>query len=121
MYLGNQGVSSEYLSFFFGPAIISCIQFEFTMTYSIFATRETFFLNLLRFTQQQLQPLKQQTFKQINQTSENIPIQKLSAQNNGRTKREAKTFRRNSMIYQILELAIVVKRHLVHTLICKYN
>ena len=43
MYLGNQGVSSEYLSFFFGPAIISCIQFEYTMTYSIFATRETFF------------------------------------------------------------------------------
>ena len=35
-YLGNHGVSSEYLSFFFCPAIILCVQlFEFMMTYSI--------------------------------------------------------------------------------------
>jgi hypothetical protein len=37
---GNHGVSSEYLSFFFHPAIISFVQFEIMMTYSIFATKE---------------------------------------------------------------------------------
>ena len=37
--LGYHRVSSEYLSFFFRPAGISCIQFEFMMTYSIFATK----------------------------------------------------------------------------------
>jgi hypothetical protein len=56
-------VPSEYLNFFFCPAIISCVQFEFMVTYSIFATRETIFLDLFTFTQQQLQPLQQQTFK----------------------------------------------------------
>jgi hypothetical protein len=39
-YSGNHGVSSEYLSFVFRPAIISCVQFEIMMTYSIFATKE---------------------------------------------------------------------------------
>ena len=63
LYLENHGVSSEYLNFFFRPAIISCVQLEFMMTYSIFATRETIFLDLFTFTQQQLQPLQQQTFK----------------------------------------------------------
>ena len=38
--LGNHGVSSEYLSLVFRPAIISCVQFEIMMTYSIFATKE---------------------------------------------------------------------------------
>ena len=39
-YSGNHGVSSEYLSFDFRPAIISWVQFEIMMTYSIFATKE---------------------------------------------------------------------------------
>ena len=39
----NHGVSSEYLNFFFCPSIIYCVQFEFMMTYFIFATRETIF------------------------------------------------------------------------------
>ena len=39
-YLGNHGVSSEYFSFFFHPAIISLFQFEIMMTYSIFATKK---------------------------------------------------------------------------------
>ena len=39
-YSGNHGLSSEYLSFIFRPAIISCVQFEIMMTYSIFATKE---------------------------------------------------------------------------------
>ena len=37
---GNHGVSSEYLSLFFCPANISCVQLEFMMTYSIFSTKE---------------------------------------------------------------------------------
>ena len=42
-YSGNHGVSSEYLSFIFRPAIISCVQFEIMMTYSISAeTKKTF-------------------------------------------------------------------------------
>ena len=39
-YLGNHGVSSENISFDFRPAIISFVQFEIMMTYSIFATKE---------------------------------------------------------------------------------
>ena len=47
-----------------------------------------------------------------------MPIQKLSAQNNGWTKKEARIFRRNSVISWILHLAglesaIMVKRHLI--------
>ena len=37
---GNHGVSSEYLSFVFRPVIISCVQFEIMMTYSISAIKE---------------------------------------------------------------------------------
>ena len=39
-YLGNHGVSFEYLSFPFHPAIASFVQFEIMMTYLIFATKE---------------------------------------------------------------------------------
>ena len=39
-YLGNQRVSSEYLSSVFHPAIFSCDQLEIMMTCSIFATKE---------------------------------------------------------------------------------
>ena len=38
--------SDEYLGFLFCPAIISCIQFAFMMTYSIFAVREDIFFDL---------------------------------------------------------------------------
>ena len=38
-YSGNHGVSSEHLSFVFCPAIMSFVQFEIIMTYSIFATK----------------------------------------------------------------------------------
>ena len=45
-----------------------------------------------------------------------MPIQKVSAQNNGWTKKEAKIFRRNYVISRTLaglESAIVAKRHLL--------
>ena len=39
-YSRNLRLSAEYLSFIFRPAIISCVQFDIMMTYSIFATKE---------------------------------------------------------------------------------
>ena len=38
---------TEFLLKIFCPAIISCVQFEFMLTYSIFASREIFFFRFV--------------------------------------------------------------------------
>ena len=77
-------------------AIISSVQFEFIMTHSIF-------LDLFTFTQQRLQLLQQKTFKWINLNFHEIcQYKNYVHQIMFWQKKEAKIFRRNSVISRIL-------------------